>query len=513
MRYPRSIIPLLACLLLGLGACQREAPPAGTAATGPGKEEAATSKAGAEAEDYAVGSSTFFIHDDSRPFDAVAGVDTGVRTLVTEVWYPVNADSLDEHSRHPTWGDYVFGDRQVHRRMMTQTTFFHLTPESVRTGVDQAQIDAAINELFERKRPSYRDAKPAGGNTPWPVVVMSHGDAGSRYNMATTATYLASRGYFVIAADHTGNSPYAMIGRDPALDAQSGDPALREKMKDVLPLLDDHGVYGSAETYGQSYTPLAGGFSPAGFGQLDQSLLQRVGDLRAVLDRLDELNRAGRFAGRLDLSRIGLMGRSFGGATTLAGLMLEDRFAAGFAVVPPSMPDLRASLPAGMLVPAPAESAILGAEGPFALNSLHKPTFILSGGEDRLILGLGAQLAKAAGATTPSAESPYPLLASAVSDAPVPAALAVVKDTNHGSFGVSGPFWWPQLKPDTFPRFFDPDSSYTLLAADTAHRIQAEMAAAFFDLTLRGRSSGLDQLRANPWAKHGTSMQMQGFGQ
>ncbi|MFT5483671.1 MAG: hypothetical protein ACI9GW_002329, partial [Halieaceae bacterium] len=38
---------------------------------------------------YAVGSSTFFIHDESRPYDSVAGINTGVRTLVTELWYPV----------------------------------------------------------------------------------------------------------------------------------------------------------------------------------------------------------------------------------------------------------------------------------------------------------------------------------------------------------------------------------------------------------------------------------------
>ena len=38
---------------------------------------------------YAVGSSTFFIYDESRPYDRVGGVDVGVRTLITEIWYPV----------------------------------------------------------------------------------------------------------------------------------------------------------------------------------------------------------------------------------------------------------------------------------------------------------------------------------------------------------------------------------------------------------------------------------------
>ena len=37
---------------------------------------------------YAIGSSTRFIHDESRPFDTVAGVNLGIRTLIIELWYP-----------------------------------------------------------------------------------------------------------------------------------------------------------------------------------------------------------------------------------------------------------------------------------------------------------------------------------------------------------------------------------------------------------------------------------------
>lgn len=499
-----------AALAALLAACQPDTGNSATTEPAPAKPQAA-----GDERDYSVGSSTFFTHDKSRPYDAVGGVHTGMRSLITEIWYPAGDTS---ESRHPTYGDYVFGDPAVHRRMMTQTTFFHLTPKTVREGVSQAQIDEAIDELFHRQRASYLDAPVAEADAPFPVVVVSHGDAGSRYNMESASEYLASRGYFVIAADHTGNSPYAMSGRDPALDpaldlAEGGNPAFRAAMQGVLPLLDEHGVYGKEETFGQSYTPLGEGFSPEGIGQLDRSLLQRVDDLRAVLGKLEALNSEGRFAGRLDLDRIGLMGRSFGGATTLAGLMLEDRFRSGFAVVPPAMPDLRPGLPAGMLVQPPGESAILAAEGPNALASLHKPTFLLSGAEDKLILGLGTQLAKAANAPAPIPAHPYPLLEQAVAEAEVPAVLAVVDNTNHGSFGVSGPYWWPELKPDTFPRFFDPESDYTLLDAQSAHRVQREMALAFFDLTLKGADSALDTLRSNPWAAQGASLTLRGFSE
>ena len=57
------------------------------------------------------------------------------------------------------------------------------------------------------------------------MIVMSHGDAGSRYNMESAVQYLAGHGYIVIAPDHTGNSPYAQVGRDPLLARASIDRA------------------------------------------------------------------------------------------------------------------------------------------------------------------------------------------------------------------------------------------------------------------------------------------------
>ena len=151
---------------------------------------------------YAVGSTTFFIHDDSRPYDAVAGVNTGIRSLITELWYPTDADVIARQTdayQRATYGDYVFGNPVMHRRMMTETTFFHLTPDTVRRGVTQADIDAAIDELFHRQRGSYVDAPLSKKSGKLPVVVMTHGDAGSRYNMETVSEYLAAHGYLVIA--------------------------------------------------------------------------------------------------------------------------------------------------------------------------------------------------------------------------------------------------------------------------------------------------------------------------
>lgn len=497
------LLTLLACIAVLTTACF----------TAPGLEPGTEPVAQVPSTPYTVGSTTLFIHDDSRPFDAVAGVNTGVRSLITEIWYPVAHDDITESLQRATYGDYVFGNRDVHRQMMTQTTFFHLTLDSTREAVTQEQIDQAIEELFNRQRGSYTNAPLAAGPKPWPVIAMTHGDAGSRYNMQTVCEHLAAHGFIVIAPDHTGNSPYAMTGSDPALSVTGGDEAFREEMADILPLLDEHGVYGKPATYGQSYTPLPGGFAPAGFATLDRAIVQRVNDLRAALDTLEQLNTAGDFAGRIDLSRIGLMGRSFGGVTTLAGLKLEQRFIAGFAVVAPPLPDLSGVLPESARVKAPTESVLLAADNSSGLATLKKPTLLLAGSEDHLILGLGSQLANSMGAPAPSVDNPYPQIQASFDSATVPVIYSLVQDTNHGSFGVAGPYWWPQLKPDSFPRFFDPKTRYQLLPAHTAHQIQKEMALAYFNLTLLEDQSGLDMLRSNPWQKYGTSVQVRGFDQ
>lgn len=451
---------------------------------------------------YAVGSSTFFIHDESRGYDNVAGIEDGVRTLITEIWYPVEHDSFTNEAnpyRRATYGDYVFRDRAMHRRMMTKTTFFHLTPDTVREGVSNAQIDAAIDELFTRERTSFVDGPLATVEQGWPVIVMTHGDAGSRYNMETVCEYLAAHGYFVIAPEHTGNSPYAMSGADPALSSTGDSPELRAKLLPVLQHLDEHGAYGSEASYGQSYTPLAAGRDTLEFLQdLDRSLLQRLNDLRATLNELDRINDVGAHAGKLNLERIGLMGRSFGGATTIMGLSMEPRFTAGFAVVPPAWADPRPALRAEILAPAGEESVLLAADGPFPLLTFTKPTVLLSGAEDGLIIGLGAQMG-----AMPTPDNPHPILRQAYESTDAPVVWGLLADSNHGSFGVSGPYWWPDLKPDTQNRHFDPDMEFTLVKSAVAHQIQKELALDFFDLTIGQDASAKTRLLDNRYAAEG----------
>lgn len=455
---------------------------------------------------YEIGSQTLFIHDDTRPYDSVGGVDTGVRSMITEIWYPVDNAAIHEvrnKYRLATYGDYSFGDEDVHRKMMTETTFFHLTPDTVIEGVTQDQIDEAIDDLFTRKRNSYIAAPLVSGDERLPVVVMSHGDAGSRYNMETACEFLAAHGYFVIAPEHTGNSPYSFTGKDPDADA---------KLADVLPLLNEDGTYGSTEKYGQTYTPLIRDRSdPQALVNLDNALLQRVNDLRATVRELEKLNSEGEFAGRLKLDKIGLMGRSFGGTTTLAALALEARFTAGVAVVPLVTPDFRSDFPAELLKGPGQESVLLAADGPAALHTIQKPTMLLSGAEDSLIIGVGAAMAESMGGEIPTPQNPLPPLRAAYENTDQPVIWGLLRKSNHSSFGVSGGYWWPHLKPARQEHFFPPRETFTLIKPVTAHLIQKHKVKQFFDVMIRGDRLARGPLLYNEFTQQGLIYEARNF--
>ena len=206
------------------------------------------------------------------------------------------------------------------------------------------------------------------------------------------------------------------------------------------------------------------------------------------------MNASGIFAGRLELDRIGLMGRSFGGATTLMALGMEPRFTAGMAVVPPGWADPRNNLPAGMLVPAEEESVLLSAEGSFPLTTISKPTLLLNGAEDHLIIGLSAGRAKNGGGPVPTVNNPHPHIRLAYEKTELPVVWGLLADSNHSTLGVSAGYWWPELKPNTQHRYFVPESTFTLIEPELAQDMQKEKALALFDMFIRLDESARERL-------------------
>jgi hypothetical protein len=167
-------------------------------------------------------------------------------------------------------------------------------------------------------------------------------------------------------------------------------------------------------------------------------------------------------------------------------------------------------LPPEMLK-ADEESVLFSAGGPFPLTDLSKPTVLLSGAEDTLIIGLAASVAEASSAAMPSPENPHPLLHEAFATTESPVVWSVLADSNHATFGVSGGYWWPDLKPNTQNRHFAPEAEFELVDVGIAHQMQMEMALDFFDMTIRQDASAGARLKENRYESEGLLLETRNF--
>lgn len=136
----------------------------------------------------------------------------------------------------------------------------------------------------------------AFSDRPWPVVIFSPGYGAPRAVYTGLLTRLASRGFIVFALDH----PY----------------------ESAVTQLPDGQVVGTRETL------LPGERNRIGYMARQQAI--RAADVRFVIDQLarpDTLSPQLR-GGRVDASKVAVVGHSFGGATSIAALSEDPRVVA-----------------------------------------------------------------------------------------------------------------------------------------------------------------------------------------
>ena len=135
-----------------------------------------------------------------------------------------------------------------------------------------------------------------------PVVVVTPGFTGTFTDYTFLTEDLASRGYVVVAVDHTYEAT--------AVEFPDGRV--------------EQGVFGSYLTRYTRSDPPALAFAVS----------VRLADLRFVVNKLSAVNGGGDqdFADKLDLSRIALLGHSLGGLTTLLGVEKDGQFRAGISL-------------------------------------------------------------------------------------------------------------------------------------------------------------------------------------
>lgn len=214
---------------------------------------------------FPVGVTTTIFVDDSRT-DAVT---KEARTLVTEIWYPAADDTRGKPKTKFT--DFIPGGVSPQLEMMLKTAYKLSTDD--------------LNRAFFTE--AVRDAKVRDGR--FPVVFFSHGNRGLRFQNTFWCDQLASHGYIVVSADHTGNAGVTIL---------KGKPIL---------------------------------FQPT---ERAHSAEDRPKDISFLIDQVTKWNEGGdaRFARHMDLQKIAAAGMSFGSYTAIKVADADKRIKAVVAM-------------------------------------------------------------------------------------------------------------------------------------------------------------------------------------
>ena len=246
---------------------------------------------------YAVGTQILQWTDENRVEWFTATADDK-RRLVLQIWYPT------EQATGPA---YTYVDHPEQR----------LTPLAKQMGLPRFLIE----HIQKVNTNGITNAAPAMVSSKAPVILFSHGLGGMKSQNSVQAEELASQGYFVVAVDHPFDAYLTIFDDGSTADYRSAEPR---------PL--------SPEEFWAFRGP---------------QLATRTADMKFLLDELTRLNDSGDALWRmLDLDRIGIMGHSFGGATSIMAAASDPRIKATIALD-------------GWIIPIPEEQIGAGLRTPF----------------------------------------------------------------------------------------------------------------------------------------------------
>jgi dienelactone hydrolase len=238
---------------------------------------------------FAVGRTIYDWSDDAT-LDLLAPVPGTKRELLVWIWYPAATGQSGAVA-----DDYV--PAQV-RAAAGQVGGPHVF------GLLRSVFDLLSRDLSKVHGHSLRNADVSLQHRSYPVVIMRAGASLGVMSYSTLAEDLASHGYFVVGFD----APYRTI------EVVFPDGRVIERRPENNPEL----------VSGEELTRLA-----------NKLLAAWTADTAFVLDRLELLNASGasgKFTARLDMTRVGVFGHSFGGATAAQFCSQDSRCKAGIDV-------------------------------------------------------------------------------------------------------------------------------------------------------------------------------------
>ena len=205
-----------------------------------------------------------------------------------------------------------------------QTSYIPYRPEQL------SKVETIKYEWLDAKRNRDLPVKiyyPVTEEKGWPVIIFSHGLGGSRDGYEYLGRYWAGRGYVCVHLQH--------LGSDDAVWRQSTQ--MMKSMKEA-----------SANIENAVHRPL---------------------DVSFAIDQLEILNReAAPLKGKLDLTRIGIAGHSFGGFTVMAviGQVFVTRTGNEFTLA-----DKRIKAAIAMSAPVPRNADLKKSFGSIKIPCLH----------------------------------------------------------------------------------------------------------------------------------------------
>lgn len=223
--------------------------------------------------EHKVGTTDIETVDTTRPM-WVNDEDPVRRRLRVQLWYPTDDTS---GTKAPYWPDLA-------RRGPAFAREFKLPPY-------------VLNhfELIDSR--SYTEAFPMPSKEPLPLVIFSHGYSGSRSQSTILCEDLASHGFIVAAVEHTCDSTLSIF-----------------KDRSTVPFRGMENFPDSLQK-ARHYRRKQAGI--------------RANDLVHVLDVLERMNAEDpRWRGKIDFTRVGVMGHSFGGCTAILTAYQEPRIKA-----------------------------------------------------------------------------------------------------------------------------------------------------------------------------------------
>lgn len=228
---------------------------------------------------YAVGTMSRHLVDDAR-LETFTDAPDDHRELMIQVWYPAEGTEGKETA------SYLPANPEVRRAMFAQVM------------IPPAKVDELMGAWRTR---SVEGAAVSSKQKQYPVVLFSHGFGGFRMQNVAQMEELASHGYVVVSIDHTFCAAVVEFPDKRIVRFAPSLMAAQTKPRDEVDKIFD----GLALLWGA--------------------------DASFVIDELDKINASADdpLAGRLDLTRLGMFGHSFGGATSLQMCAKDARVKCG----------------------------------------------------------------------------------------------------------------------------------------------------------------------------------------